>query len=196
MELRFLFDGGVLKRSFISETFINYGCFKNDMKTTEILSALFDDKTVRVLDKLLDKKGIFYLRELSKEADVSLATTYRIVQRLLDMGLVEKQMRDKFTYYNIKTNSPMFDELCGLLRGKKAEPLEVFKEKIKNMGVSVYVTKTNQLFVVGDTISGELKPALDELNAGGKKYKHMVIKEDQFKQMAELGLIDKARQIV
>jgi predicted transcriptional regulator len=161
------------------------------MSNKEILATLFDDKTVRVLDKLLEKKGTFYLRELAKESDVSLATTYRIVQRLLELGVVEKKMHDKFVFYSLKANVPLFDELYGLLKGKKADPLESFCEKVAGLGVSIYTTKSNQLFVVGNADSTSIKGALDDLNAGGKKYKHMILKEDQFKQMVELGLVEK-----
>ena len=162
------------------------------MKPREILATLFDEKTVRVLDKLVDKKGIFYLRELAKEADVSLATTYRIAQRLMEVGIVEKQVRDKFIYYSLKTDTPLFDDIYGLLRGKKADPLEVFCEKIKGVGVQVYSTKGHQLLVVGNVDNTKLNSALDELNSSGKRYKHMLLKEDQFKQMVDFGLVEKS----
>jgi len=50
---------------------------------------------------------------------------------------------------------------------------------------------------VGEISEGWLRPALDELKKGVKQYKHMVVKEDQFKQMVEFGLVDKSvKQLV
>ena len=48
----------------------------------DLMSKIFDIKTVKVIEILLKKRGRFYLRDLSRESGVSLATTYRIVQKL------------------------------------------------------------------------------------------------------------------
>ena len=59
-----------------------------------LLESVFDKKTVKILEELLNIKNIFYLRDLSKKTGVSLATTYRIIQKLVKLGIVEKENID------------------------------------------------------------------------------------------------------
>jgi len=91
------------------------------MDKLKLLSDIFDKKTVDVIVKILSKEDIFYLRDISRESGVSLATTYRIAQKLVKIGLVKKDSLDKFTYYKIQKNSPVHDELAALFIGKKTD---------------------------------------------------------------------------
>ncbi len=72
------------------------------MDQQQLLATIFDKKTVAILQNLLKKKDEFYLRDLSRESKVSLATTYRIVSKLAELGLVHKNKKEKTTEYKIK----------------------------------------------------------------------------------------------
>ena len=54
---------------------------------SKLLSTIFDEKIVAVLIVLLNKSNEFGVRELAREANVSIATTYRIIQKL-KLGVV------------------------------------------------------------------------------------------------------------
>src|SRR3989344_4764345 len=117
---------------------------------TQLLANLFDKKTIEVLKKLLLKDGTFYLRDISRATNVSLSTTFRIVQKLMGMGLVEKDQIEKFTIY--KTNDKEgkifvvsnhvvqadVDEILGTIvniTGKKPPTMLVTPEFFENMQV-------------------------------------------------------------
>jgi len=96
----------------------------------DILSKIFDPKTVAVIYALLDKKGRFYLRDLSRESGVSLATAHRIVQKLVAIGMVRKDESDRIKFYEIDRGSDAFRVLAGVLLDKVKTPAEILKDRL------------------------------------------------------------------
>jgi len=162
-----------------------------------LLATLFDAKTVEVLKKLLVKKDIFYLRDLSRETNVSLATTYRIVQKLTKLGLVSKEQKDKFTFYTLVKDSPVYKELYTLIIGTAPDPIATLRSELEKKGkeFSLYLLKGREkkIFIVSAKLDdATVKPIIDKI-AGktGQKLNYLVLKPAQFNQMQEMGLIDK-----
>jgi len=61
------------------------------MQNIETLGGLFDNKVLSVLAVLVnDMSGGLYLREISKYSKVSDASTYRIIKKMINLGLVEQ----------------------------------------------------------------------------------------------------------
>jgi predicted transcriptional regulator len=163
------------------------------VKREELLAGIFDEKTVKIVNKLLPKKDIFYLRELALESQVSLATTFRIVQKLLKLGLVRKETKNKFTFYYLNKDTQLFKELSMLFNIEKPDPLKQIKEALKNLYPSdllnVYATsgKDKKLFIIGTNIQ---QSAVQSLLADAQiKTNFMIINPDQFQQMQQMGLI-------
>ena len=165
------------------------------MERVQVLSNLFDQKTVKILEKLLVKKDVFYLRELSKDSGVSLATTYRIVQKLLSMGLAEKTLQGKFTIYKLNKDSPIFLEIHTLIIGKKDDHIDLLKNNLREQFPSqpllIYILKGNKkIFVIGnvepDYIRNLTKLIKDKT---GNKLDLLSISSDQFSKMQDMGLI-------
>jgi len=165
------------------------------MERVRVLSSLFDQKTVKILEKLLIKKDIFYLRELSKESGVSLATTYRIVQKLISMGLVEKTQQGKFTIYKLKRNSIIFSEIYTVVIGKKDDPLELLKTNLKenfpSQPLLIYTLKGGKKIFVISSIEAEYIENLAKIiqDKTGTRLNLLSISSDQFSKMQDMGLI-------
>ncbi len=166
---------------------------------SSLLANLFDKKTVEVLKKLLLKKDIFYLRDISRETGVPLATTFRIVQKLVGMGLVGREQQDKFSWYKLNRDTPVFKEVYELVLGAKQDPLDLFRELLRGRfdGLfSAYVTKDKdrKIFIVSETVKGneveEVSQKIAE-SAGGQKPNYMVVTPAFFEQMQAMGLIMK-----
>ncbi|MBD3263021.1 helix-turn-helix domain-containing protein [Candidatus Woesearchaeota archaeon] len=164
-----------------------------------LLAKLFDEKTVKILKKLLIKKGVFYLRDLSRETGVSLATTYRIVQKLIKLGLVTKDKQDKFTFYRLLNDSPAYKELYSLIIGTAPDPISNIRKELENRygakKFSLYLLKGKEkkIFVVSKTAnSAAVKSIISKVaDKTGKKFNHIVLKPTQFSQMQEIGLINR-----
>lgn len=161
----------------------------------KLLSEIFDEKTVRVLESLLHKDEVFYLRDLSRESGVSLATTHRIVQKLLKMGLVAKVVKNKIIYYQLIKSSPMFKELYQMIVGTTADPLTMLKDKLQRAygeKASLYASKGGKrVFIIGNEINSDfLRETVNNIyNTTGKKLSVLTVSPIQFKQMKEMGLV-------
>ncbi len=162
-----------------------------------LLSSLFDRKTVELLKRLLLKKDVFYLRDLARETSVSLATTYRIVQRLCSLGLVKKEQKDKFTFYYLVRDSAIFNEIHDLVIGSAPDPLQIFKEKLlgKYTNFKLYKDKDKKIFIVSDEAGqpevAEIAKAVQD--QAGTKLNFMVLQPQMFESMNEMGLVNREK---
>ncbi len=169
------------------------------MERTEVLAGLFDQKTVKILEKLLIKKDIFYLRELSKESGVSLATTFRIVQKLISIGLAQKTQQGKFTIYNLKRSAPIFSEVYNVIVGQEIDPIAVLKKNLKESSPSqpilIYVLKGGKkVFIISDIDAKHIENLGKTIqNKTGIKLDLLSISSDQFSKMQDMGLIGPGR---
>lgn len=159
--------------------------------TKNVLEALFDEKTIAVLKQLLSKKDIFYLRDLSRESNVSLATTYRIVQKLKDLGLVQKKQQDKYSIYELNRSSPLFEQIYTLILGIRPDPIELLKRKIAELSLELHITKDKKVFIIGDTSKSEAVNSITaEIEAEtGIRIKYLLMSAEQFKQMQDMNLV-------
>ena len=99
----------------------------------ELMGKLFDIKTVKVIEVLLTKRGRFYLRDLSRESGVSLATTFRIVQKLKNVDIVYKDGKEKIEFYELDRNSKNFSVLKDIFMESEKKPGEIIKQELHNI---------------------------------------------------------------
>ncbi len=159
---------------------------------TKLLSTLFDDKTINVIQKLLNKKDIFYLRDLSRESKVSLATTYRIIQKCLEIGLVEKQIQGKFTFYKIKRDSDAFQSLYEMLVGKPEDLLSNLRKRLSPARLFFSKKDKSKFFVVGKNINkGKVEFHIkSEAEKIGIEPKILFLSPEQFQEMRQMGMLE------
>jgi len=167
------------------------------MVYAELLSQIFDEKTVAVLSGLLQKKDEFGIRELAREAGVSAATTYRIVQKLSAIGLVSKRKRGKSVYYNLVKNTKGFNQIYGVIIGELPKPLDVLREELmRRFGGDFKVLArgsegNKKIFVVSDrNIAAEHNDLAREVyEKTGQKLAFVCVSQTQFEQMREVGIV-------
>ena len=162
---------------------------------------MFNKKTVDILKKLLVKRDIFYLRDLSRETSVSLTTTFKIVQKLVSIGLVGREPQGKFTWYKLNRDAAIFKDVSDLVFGSTPDPMVQFKSVLQEKFGAffhAYVTKDKdkKVFIVTDV----LKPQdVDEVagkltqDAGGARPNYMVVTQQFFEQMQAMGLVNKEK---
>lgn len=161
------------------------------MKRIEMLEKIFDDKTVKIIKELITVSDIFYLRDISKKTGVSLATTYRISQRLVKLGIVEKEKVGKFIQYRVKKGE-IYHELYALLSGEEVDPIKLFKTKIENKygpSCKIFNTKDKKLFLIGNNLGDITEISKDIEKSTGVRLSILKVDDEQFKRMREMGLI-------
>src|SRR3989338_6621871 len=97
----------------------------------DILEELFDKKVLDLIRLFFSEhQKDFYLRELAKETKVSLASTFRIVQRLAKLGLIEqKDVGGKFKVYRLADNENT--RFLGQVVKREKQALQVFVTRAK-----------------------------------------------------------------
>lgn len=166
------------------------------MQDIETLSALFDNKILAVLAVLVnDSSEGLYLREISKFAQVSDATTYRIIKKLIKANIVDQRQIKKLKLYKFRTTDKT-QFLYKLLK-KDIQVMQIFVEEAKNIkgiqAILLHGKESNQranVLVIGSNVdAGQIK----ELCANIKEKYNFVISPltltaEQFQQMSTMGL--------
>ncbi|MDD5086648.1 MAG: winged helix-turn-helix domain-containing protein [Candidatus Nanoarchaeia archaeon] len=174
------------------------------MADIDILKQLFDKKIIRILDIFLsDKSRQLYLREISREASVSPATTYRILKRLKDAEIIKEIKISKFKVYQIQEN----EKTKNLSRVIKSEvnPLDIFVDQVKNIksidSVILHGKKTskgaNILLIGMDDSSGKIDEISKEIEKKHNfKIDFLIISDFQFRQMTRLGVYSGDKKVL
>ncbi len=100
------------------------------------------------------------MRDLSRETGVSLATTYRIIQKLKNSNIVYKDGREKIEFYEINRTSEEFKILKQIFFDNDLENYSKIKEKLKNKfenKFKIYTDKKdkNKIIIVSSSIPEE-----------------------------------------
>ena len=174
------------------------------MADIDILKQLFDKKILRIIHVFLQNKDKqFYLRELSRTANVSPATTYRIIGKLVKAGIIEEIKISKFKVYKIII-SEKTKGLSKLLK-EEVNPLEIFVEKAKELdGIDSIILqgkKTNKsaiiLIIGNEDVSKKVDVIVIDIKQKYNFNIDLVILSDlQFRQMTKLGVYSGEKKIL
>ena len=70
-----------------------------------IIRKLLDKKLIRILDLLVkSKEKYFHLSQISEASKTSLATTFRTINRLVSLGIVDVTILGKMKIYKFAAN--------------------------------------------------------------------------------------------
>ncbi|MGV8171940.1 MAG: helix-turn-helix domain-containing protein [Candidatus Woesearchaeota archaeon] len=174
------------------------------MESQKILESLFDKKILVILKLFLKKKDQqFYLKEISKQTKVPLASTYRILNRLVELEIIEKTKIKHLKIYKLAENEKT--KYLDAVFEEKKTILDEFIEQIKNIsGIQTIISygreekdKAN-LLIIGESVDNSL---IREIIVKMKeKYSftitHLVLTELQYQQMAAMNLYPGKKEIL
>jgi len=174
------------------------------MADVDILKQLFDKKIIRILDVFLSDKGKqFYLRELSRDAGVSPATTYRILNRLVKADIIKEIKISKFKVYQIQENDKT-KKLSKLIKSE-VSPIDMFVESVRNIegvdSVILHGKKTSKganILIIGrdDLSDGVNKVSIDIEKKYNFKIDFLILSDFQFRQMTRLGVYSGEKKVL
>lgn len=167
------------------------------MPVKNILEEFIDKKTLSILKLFLfDETGQFYLREISKKAKVPVATTFRIVNKLKDISIIEETVIKKTKLYSLSHNKNT-NVLAQLLEEKKTV-IEEFVDYVSKLPKVQMIVKHGEdtkdkanIIVIGPGVDSKAVKA----KVGDIKEKYdftiieYVLEPGVFNQMSQGGLI-------
>ncbi len=75
------------------------------MAVLKALSGLIDKKVEKILKLFFEnKKELFHINSVSKRSNVPLATTFRIIKRLVNLEIITAVEVGKFKIYKLNAN--------------------------------------------------------------------------------------------
>ena len=145
----------------------------------------------------------FYLIEIAKETKVSTATTFRIVGKLTELGVLKKIKIAKFKLYMLNQNENV-EFLQSFIR-EDIQVLKLFINQIKELpNIEAIIlhgkesTSRANLLIIGEDIdqapikilTGEIKEKYDFTLS------YLVLAKEQYEQMSNMGLYSGQKKIL
>ncbi|MBR9690353.1 hypothetical protein GOV08_01585 [Candidatus Woesearchaeota archaeon] len=166
------------------------------MDDNSVLEQLFDQKILKLLQVFFsDEEKEFYLREIAQKAGVAPASTFRIINKLVKLNVLELVTVSKFKLYKIKKNKAA-EELKKLL-SKDKRILDLFVEKVRELPEVRQIIlhgkegkdKANVL-LIGEGIDSTFVKSLTYNIKERYKFSisSLTLAEDQYEQMSLMGL--------
>lgn len=176
--------------------------FLKQMSENEFLRGLFDKKIVAVIELFIkNKNNEFYLREISQKTNVSPASTFRIINKLVKQDIIQIRKINKFKFYKLSQNkkTSVLEELF------KINPLEKFLELIKRkfgiQSIILYGKKADNkadLLLIGNI---EDKKEINKITEAIKQdfsfeINFLTFSVEQFNKMTEMGLYPREKKLL
>lgn len=172
------------------------------MEPQEILDNLFDSKILAIIKFFLkNEQGEYYLREIARLTKVSPASTYRILNKLVDMGVLNIREIKTAKLYSLESNKTT-EFLKSIL---EVDIIQYFVEQASKIeGIEEIIllgTKTKSkvnLLILGSGIdTAEIKLFTGEIK---EKYdftiNQMSLARDQYDQMSAMGLYPGEKKVL
>ena len=156
----------------------------------KLLETVFDEKIIGVINALLSQDTDFFsIREISEKTDVTVSTTFRIVQSLETVGFVKKIKRGRIKFFQIQKTSKSYKQLADLL-GQDIDIYTIIKNKVGE-DTELFTPKKdkNKIFIITEEDIDDAKLSKEIAKISSKKIKLMSIDPQQFQKMKTMGLI-------
>lgn len=174
------------------------------MEPTKLLEQLFDKKKVAVLRQFLAQpEREWTLVELAKSSRVPNATTYRIINHLVKLELIEERKIKHLKQY-VLAKSPASKYLTSILE-TGGSALESFIEQVESIaGISQVILHGTQtkdkanVLVIGTGIrSAQINEITQHIQ---EEFKFtiitLVLDPSQYEQMASMGLYSGVKKVL
>ena len=174
------------------------------MESEKLLEQLFDRKLLVIIRYFLKNPAQqFYLREISKSTRIPLATTYRIIQKLISLDLLKIHKMKKFKLYSWNDSNEA-KYLQYILEQKKTVLDEFVEKAAKIEGIQMIILHgeaTNEkasILLIGEKIDDEALRNLVIIAKAENNYSinYLTLAPSQFNQMAAMGLYPKKKVVL
>lgn len=164
------------------------------MNKREILEALIDKKKAAVLHILLNASEEMYLKEIAEKSDVSITSTFRILQEFVKLKIIQRKEWKTSKVYFADKNSP-----ATFLKELFSEPFDgvsEFVQAVKDVSGIKNIIHYNpkkegkvNILIIGKIVETEtLEKEKQRLKEKGFDLSYLLLEKKQYEQMVEMGL--------
>ncbi len=172
------------------------------MVKKEILAALIDSKKAAILRVLLNSKEELYLKEVADKSNVSLTSTFRILQELSSLQIINKREWKTSKVYSCQKNEKadflkelFIEEFDGL-----TEFVGMVKDLAGLQNVILHGTrkkgKANVLLIGTDIDLEPVEKACKVLGEKGFELSYLTLAKEQYLQMSKMGLYSGEKKVL
>lgn len=174
------------------------------MKGVGVLEKIIERKLLQLIKTLLSSnKSEFYLQELSEKSKIPVATTFRLLNKLVSLNLVKERKISRFTIYQLSNT----DEVSFLR--------QIFKSEIDPLGefISALTSKydVNSVFLQGEKLKDKANILILSHSINNEmisdlakeikvKYDYginfMIVTPEQFEQMEKMGFSSQKKELI
>ena len=172
------------------------------MVKKEVLAKLIDDKKAAILKVMLNSKEELYLKEIALKSQVSITSTFRILQELQGMEVLRRREWKNSKVYSCEKNEKVnflkdlfHEELDGLgefvsqVRGF-SEIQEILLQGTKRKG------KANVLLIGENIDVSKIDPVVNSLKEKGYELSYLTLTKVQYEQMSKMGLYSGEKKVL
>lgn len=172
------------------------------MEQGELLENLFDKKVLKIIKHFLkDEQREYYLREVSRHTRVSPASTYRILNKLLKLELIEQRQIKTMKLYKLGQNKSV-EFIKSIM---EVDVLQFFIESASSMlNVEEILllgqkdkSKSNVLLLGNNIDISQVKQIIADIK---QKYDYTVnqmsLSREQYEQMSSMGLYPGSKKVL
>ena len=164
------------------------------MNKREVLGALIDKKKAAVLHILLNASEEMYLTEIAQKSDVSITSTFRILQEFVELKIIQRKEWKTSKLYFADKNAP-----ATFLKELFSEPFDGVSEFVTSMknisGINSIILHGTQkkdkanVLLIGEEIDvGKIEESCSMLKKKGFELSYLTLGKQQYEQMTKMGL--------
>ena len=174
------------------------------MENKDILEQLIDQKIIKILRIFFENdKKQFYLREIAKNTGVSAASTFRLLNKLVQLKVIDQIMSAKFKTYLLSDNETT--RFLGQLIKREKQILQVFITRVKIIpGMEEVILygkedkdKANVLLIGNNIEAGTIKDVCSGIK---EEFNYtitpLMLNREQYDQMNKMGLYPDKKRIL
>jgi DNA-binding transcriptional ArsR family regulator len=183
-----------LKSVSKNEILINTTNLLLTMVGKDVFAKLVDEKKAAILRTLINSPQELYLKEIATKSSVSITSTFRILQELVALEILERREWKTSKVYSCKKNEKV--EFLKDIFHEKYDGIEVFLNSIEPLPNIERVilhgarskNKANVL-IIGENIAPRpLENISEHIKSKGFELSFLVLTSEQYNQMLKMGL--------
>ncbi|MBD3203030.1 helix-turn-helix domain-containing protein [Candidatus Woesearchaeota archaeon] len=174
------------------------------MDSIKLMEKLFDTKIIKILKLFINNESEkYYLREIAKLTETSPASTYRILNKLVELKIISLHKNKTSKLYTLESNKNT-DFFKTILRTEK-HAIDLFIQKAKKIEEIKTIlihgrqdSKRANLLLIGENIpQGDVKRITADIK---EKYDFTIttlqLQREQFEQMSAMGLYSGKKKVL